>query len=193
MAETKASVEFCYSKFSPEAATTKAPGTTRAPTTRAPKTNPPITTNAPKTRPPKTTRAPKTRPPKTTRAPKIRPPKTTRAPKTNPIKTQKPTSTRAQRTKPSISKPLVDKEFFVQISKPMVDRENFDVRHCAMAAGKISNQSPTMTKGFKIADKAELLKTKYDLNEVLAKSIMFYEAQRSRFACLVRINCVSFK
>ncbi|CAG5091310.1 Oidioi.mRNA.OKI2018_I69.PAR.g12962.t2.cds [Oikopleura dioica] len=50
--------------------------------------------------------------------------------------------------------------------------------HCSRAGGNLKSQSATKPT-FKKASKEEVAKTKYDLNEVIAKSILFYEAQRS--------------
>ena len=50
--------------------------------------------------------------------------------------------------------------------------------HCKRAAGNLKTQSTT-TISFEPASKEEKEKTKFDLNNVLHKSILFYEAQRS--------------
>ena len=50
--------------------------------------------------------------------------------------------------------------------------------NCMKKSGSLSGQAASKVI-FKKATKEELQKTKYDLNEVLTKSILFYEAQRS--------------
>ena len=63
----------------------------------------------------------------------------------------------------------------------MKDRDLFIVSknpYCSKPAAALPSQAVTKV-WFKTPSKEELQKTKYNLNEVLAKSILFYEAQRS--------------
>ena len=63
----------------------------------------------------------------------------------------------------------------------MKDRDLFIVSknpYCSKPASSLPSQAVTKV-WFKTPTKEELQKTKYNLNEVLAKSILFYEAQRS--------------
>ena len=110
--------------------------------------------------PSKTEVAKTTKAPKTTRAPKTRPskaPKTTRAPKTRPTKAP---------TKPPSPPPLPSKN------------ENAKSLDCSGPSGKPASGRASGVR-FTKASSDELKRTKYDLNEVLHKSILFYEAQRS--------------
>ena len=63
----------------------------------------------------------------------------------------------------------------------MKDRDLFILSknpYCSKPASSLPSQAVTKV-WFKTPSKEELQKTKYNLNEVLAKSILFYEAQRS--------------
>ena len=102
---------------------------------------------------------------KTTQAPK-----TTRAPKTRPSKAAK--TTRAPKTRPTKAptQPPPPPQSSTSEKAPNLD--------CAGPSGKAAAGRESGVR-FTKARSEELKRTKYDLNEVLHKSILFYEAQRS--------------